>query len=400
MRITLLLAALLLAACPSRPEGPAGGRDLVHPVEDWVGRADADWADDASAEVIRLGRLTADNILDLTPPQAEGVCRILAHLDHPDARALLIDLVRHPDGRSGFYRPFVIASAAISWARAIQTGRVESLAPFEEVLAQDAREMTDYRWFDSLAGTVEAAGVRGALPALREAAARLGKESEQASSILNVRLIQVHERLNDAGAVALAKEILAGKTRFESGDALRYLDRQDTEAGLAIAERVLLGGGPTNAALMVIQRHGGPRTEELSAAAAKITAELPAANRLLLTWFGRPPSWEPPRELREDPSVARFLIRNGIGNRMKYLRLWIQPVLTKTQARWFADEASSLAQFSELSSLFAEPLPDLFDDKGVPDPYGSWEGRLKQWWETIGYRLVWDRRKNVYAPAE
>ncbi|MEN8149915.1 MAG: hypothetical protein ABFS86_08835 [Planctomycetota bacterium] len=399
-RLALPLALLVLAACPSGSRGPAHGKNLVDPVENWTEKADADWADDASSEVIRLGRLTADNVLDLTPQKAEGVCRILAHLDHPGARALLLDLVSHPDGKSGFYRPFVIAAAAISWARAIQTGQVESLAPLTERLVKDAEGMADFRWFDSLASTVEATTARDVLPALREAAARLGKESEKVSSILSRRVIQVHHRLNDPGAVALAKEILEGKPRFESGDALRYLDRQDPEAGLAFAEKILPGTGATTAALMVIHRHGGPRTEELTARAEELMAGLPRANRLLLTWFGRPPSWEPPRELREDPAVARFLVRNGIGNRMKYLRLWIQPVLTRTQARWFADEASSLAQRAELAALFSEPIPHFWDGKGVPDPYGVWEDRLSQWWETRGYRLTYDKAENRYTPEK
>jgi len=393
-RLLLLLPVLLLAACPSGPAGPANGIDIRGPVEAWTVKADADWADSASAEIVRLGRLTAENVLDLTATKAEGVCRVLAHVDEPKARELLLEMLDHPDSKSGFYRPFVLAGATIAWVRARELGRVDSLEPLEERFLTEAREMKDYRWFGLLADAVEAAGSRRTLPALLEAAARLGAASDPARGIVNVRVLVAHRRLNDPGAVGLAREILSGRPAFESAAALRYLDRHDREGALEIAAKVLATGGPRVAALHVLARSGGGLDEN----GMRVAAELPEEKRRLLGWYGRPPAWEPPLDAQQEPTVARFLLENGIGNRTKYLLLWIQPPLSRTTARWFGEEENALRQRAALQALFDAPLPSIWNELGEGDPYGVWAERLVNWWETIGHRLTWDPAKNRYAP--
>jgi len=394
MRRLILLLPLLLVACPSGPTGPANGVDLTKPVGAWTLTADADWADAASAEVIRLGRLTAANVLDLQPQKAEGVCRILAHLDEPEARQLFIEMLEHPDSRSGFYRPFVLAGAVIAWIRAREAGLVESIAPLEERLAADAREITDYRWFGLLADSVEASESTATLPLLLEAAARLAPASQEAGGIVNARVLKAHRHLSDAGAVPLAKSILNGGVVFESTAALRYLDRHDPEAARAYALRFLAEGGPALASLHVLARGGG----EFDARMKDLVAGLPMAKRRFLGWYGLPPAWEPPVDAQQEPAVARFLLSIGIGNRPKYLRLWIQPPLSKTTPRWFAEEQDALGQRAALQALFGAPLPSIFNARGEVDPYGVFPERMATWWESIGHRLTWDEARQRYTP--
>ena len=96
--------------------------------------------------------------------------------------------------------------------------------------------------------------------------------------------------------------------------------------------------------------------------------------------------------------MARFLVANGIGNRMKYLRLWIQPPLSKTAPRWFAEEQDALRQRAALQARFALPLPSIFNALGEVDPYGVFPDRLTQWWESVGHRLTWDEKERRYTP--